>query len=57
MRARSHPEIASTREAYALLGLTGAEKVAGFIFFGTAKEPPQERERPDARALITAWRP
>ena len=44
-------------EAKAILGLESAEKVAGYIFLGTPKEPPQERERPDVAALITAWRP
>lgn len=44
-------------EAKAILGLTPDEKVAGFIFIGTAKEPPQERERPDSQALTTIWRP
>ena len=31
--------------------------MAGYIFLGTPKEPPQERERPDLASLITAWRP
>ncbi|WP_312162843.1 nitroreductase [Phenylobacterium sp.] len=44
-------------EAKAILGLAPSEKVAGFIFIGTAKEPPQERERPDSQALTTVWRP
>ena len=44
-------------EAMAILGLEPEEKVAGFIFLGTPKEPPQERERPDLAGLITAWRP
>ena len=44
-------------EAKAILGLEPAEKVAGFIFLGTPKEPPQERERPNVSDLITAWRP
>ncbi|WP_310542708.1 nitroreductase family protein, partial [Phenylobacterium sp.] len=44
-------------EAKAILGLEPAEKVAGYIFLGTPKEPPQERERPNVAALITAWRP
>ena len=44
-------------EAKAILGLEPGEKVAGFIFLGTPKEPPQERERPDLAGLITAWRP
>lgn len=43
-------------EAKAILGLTPSEKVAGFIFIGTAKEPPQERERPDVTRLVTIWR-
>jgi nitroreductase len=44
-------------EAKAILGLAPNEKVAGFVFIGTAKEPPQERERPDSQALTTVWRP
>ncbi|MBR7619276.1 nitroreductase [Phenylobacterium sp. 20VBR1] len=44
-------------EAKAILGLEPEEKVAGFIFLGTPKEPPQERERPDVAGLVTAWRP
>ncbi|MFZ3004918.1 MAG: nitroreductase [Phenylobacterium sp.] len=44
-------------EAKAILGLEPEEKVAGYIFLGTPKEPPQERERPDPAGLITAWRP
>ena len=44
-------------EAKAILGLTPGENVAGFIFLGTSEEPPLERERPDAAALTTVWRP
>jgi nitroreductase len=44
-------------EARAILGLKAHERLAGFIFIGTSREPPQERERPDAQALTTAWRP
>ena len=44
-------------EARAILGLEPHERVAGFIFMGTPREAPQERERPDPRALTTAWRP
>lgn len=44
-------------EAKAILGLEPGEKVAGFVFLGTPKEPPQERERPDLASLITTWRP
>ncbi|MFN3523097.1 MAG: nitroreductase [Phenylobacterium sp.] len=44
-------------EAKAILGLQPEEKVAGFIFMGTAKEAPLERERPVVNSLVTAWRP
>lgn len=42
-------------EARAILGLAPHERVAGYIFMGTPKEPPLERERPDSAALITHW--
>ena len=42
-------------EAKSILGLAPSEKVAGFVFIGTAKEPPQERERPDVTSLVTTW--
>ena len=42
-------------QAIAVLGLTGTERVAGFILLGTPKEPPLERERPSADALVTRW--
>lgn len=44
-------------EAKAVLGLSPEEKVAGFVFIGTAKEAPLERERPDSMALTSVWRP
>lgn len=43
--------------ACARLGLSGDEKVAGFILLGTPGEPPRERERPDPAALTARWRP
>ncbi|HEX2815163.1 MAG TPA: nitroreductase [Phenylobacterium sp.] len=43
-------------EASAILGLTGDEKVAGFILIGTPREPPLERERPEVSALVSRWR-
>jgi nitroreductase len=43
------------REAMTLLGLAAHERVAGFIFMGTAAEPPMERERPDPAALTSVW--
>lgn len=39
----------------ALLGLTADERVAGFIYLGTAKENPQERMRPDLATKILRW--
>lgn len=39
----------------ALLGLTEDERVAGFIYLGTAKEDPQERLRPDVSEKIQRW--
>jgi nitroreductase len=43
-------------DANAILGLSGEEKVAGFILIGTPREPPLERERPDVGSLVTRWR-
>lgn len=39
----------------AALGLTGDEKVAGFIYLATATEAPLERERPDIAAITKDW--
>ncbi len=39
------------------LGLGNGERVAGFIYIGTAKEPPQERDRPDLDDITSHWRP
>ena len=38
-----------------LLGLSEHERVAGFIYLGTAKEDPQERLRPDIADKIERW--
>jgi nitroreductase len=40
-----------------LLGLGAQERVVGFIHIGTPKLEAPERERPDARALLTDWTP
>ena len=37
------------------LGLAAGERVAGFVFLGTASEPPLERARPDVSALISRY--
>lgn len=39
----------------ALLGLSEHERIAGFIYLGTAKENPQERLRPDVSTKIQRW--
>lgn len=35
------------------LGLTGDERIAGFVYLGTAAENPLERARPDLESLVT----
>jgi nitroreductase len=45
------------QRAGALLGLGDGERVAGFVHFGTATEPPLERQRPNREALTTTWTP
>ncbi len=45
------------RRACEALGLTDSERVAGFIYVGTAKEPPTERTRPDVSEISTRWTP
>ncbi len=42
-------------EARAALGLSPDERIAGFVFMGTATEAPQERARPDVAALTTRF--
>ncbi len=40
---------------HAALGLQGHEQVAGFIYLGTAREQPAERQRPAVSAKATRW--
>ncbi|ATQ42088.1 nitroreductase [Caulobacter mirabilis] len=42
-------------EAKTVLGLGDYEQVAGYVFLGTATEAPQERQRPDVKALTTRF--
>lgn len=42
-------------QCHGILGLTGAEKPAGFIYLGTAKTYPQERRRPIMDDIISTW--
>ena len=44
-------------DAVALLGLAPGERVAGFVFVGTATAAPLERVRPNIWALTTVWAP
>jgi nitroreductase len=37
------------------LGLSAEERVAGFLYLGTRREPLSERERPDLAKLISHW--
>lgn len=49
--------ISYSREVDALLGLKENERLAGFIYIGTATAQPQERIRPDLSAIVSAWSP
>ena len=40
-----------------LLGLTEHERIAGYIYLGTAKDLSQERLRPDVSSKIKRWEP
>ena len=44
-------------EACARLGLSGEEKVSGFILIGEPGDPPRERERPEVEGLVRRWTP
>jgi nitroreductase len=37
------------------MGLSAAERIAGFIYIGQASAPLEERPRPDPMALTTTW--
>ena len=41
----------------AALGLRLNERVAGFIYIGTAREEPEERDRPNLDDITTSWEP
>lgn len=38
------------------LDLAGNERIAGFIYIGTAKERQSDRERPDLARVVTRWK-
>ena len=39
------------------LNLADNERVAGFVYIGSAKEKPDERERPKLSDIVANWRP
>lgn len=43
-------------DAKAAMGLDPEENIAGFIYIGSATEPPQERPRPGLADVVTYWR-
>ncbi|MFA5951728.1 MAG: nitroreductase [Hyphomicrobium sp.] len=43
---------ATVRTAF---GLAESERIAGFVYIGTAKEKPQDRDRPDLASIVTRW--
>lgn len=38
-------------------GLDARDRVAGFVYIGTPKIPPEERPRPDLDKIVTYWTP
>lgn len=42
-------------EVAAHLGLTDRERIAGFLYFGTAMEKPAERDRPEPDAVVSRY--
>ena len=41
----------------AALGLAEHERIAGFVYVGTPKEPPTERQRAEYEAVVSEWNP
>lgn len=41
---------------HAALGLAGNERVAGFIYIGTARQRQPDRERPSLDTIVSRWR-
>lgn len=39
------------------LGLDPEDHIAGFIHIGTPAAPPEERDRPDIKEIVTDWKP
>lgn len=47
--------VAYSPKVAAGLGLAPKERVAGFVYIGTPRQKPDERERPDVNAITTRW--
>jgi nitroreductase len=47
--------IAYSPSVKAGLGLAANERIAGFVYIGTAREKPEERERPKLADIVTHW--
>jgi nitroreductase len=47
--------IAYSPRVRAGFGLGANERIAGFVYIGTAKEKPEERERPRLDDIVTRW--
>lgn len=39
------------------LGCAAHERIAGFVYIGTGRIPPKERDRPDMAAITSVWTP
>ena len=48
---------AYNEDVAAALGLEENERVAGFVYVGTPKEPPTERQRAEYEAVVSEWAP
>lgn len=49
--------LAYDEDVRAAMGLDARDHVAGFLYIGTCKSQPEERERPPLPAITTHWRP
>jgi nitroreductase len=47
--------VAYSPRVQAALGLGAGERIAGFVYIGTAKQAPDERERPKLADLVTRF--
>jgi len=48
--------IAYDKEIMTAMGLSGSEKIVGFVYLGTPQTALEDRPRPDPESLITRWR-